>query len=281
MVGMNIFGMPLIHDGFNDQGLQVGLFFFPDFAEYATYDTAHAAVSLAPFEFATWILSTCATVDEVRERVKGIRIVPTVLKGLGISPPLHTLVVDATGKSIVIEPRGGTLVVHDNPVHVMTNSPPFDWHLTNLRQYIHLSNQETKPIKLGALSLGKIGSGSGMVGLPGDITPPSRFVRAAYYVNMIPRPETVQQSLDTVMRLMSSFFITKGMVIEDAQPSEEFVQWQIFTDLKNKRLYFSTYDNLNIRMVDMKKLQLDSGPFTMIRIDQPQKFPDISDQTMD
>jgi choloylglycine hydrolase len=281
MLGMNIFGLPYVHDGFNDQGLQVGMFFFPGFAKYAKYSPKSAKKSLAPFEFGTWLLSNFATVEEVRKHVNDIQIVPTILKGLGISPPLHTLVVDSTGKSIVIEPINGKLVVHDNPVHVMTNSPTFDWHLTNLRQYIKLSNHEIKPRKLGELSFGKIGSGSGMVGLPGDITPPSRFVRAAYYVNMIPKQDSVEQSLNVVMRLMNSFFITKGMVIEDGKPSEEFVQWQLFTDLKNKRLYFSTYDNLNIRMVDMKKLKLDSGPFKMIKINQPQEFPDISDQVAD
>jgi len=280
MVGMNIFGLPYIHDGFNERGLQVGLFFFPDFAEYASYDKKHAKNSVAPFEFATWLLSNFATVEEVKKHVKDIRIVPTVLKGLGISPPLHTFVVDSTGQSIVIEPINGELVVHDNPVHVITNSPTFDWHLTNLRQYINLSNHETKPIKLGAFPLEKLGSGSGMRGLPGDITPPSRFIRAAYYANMIPEQDTVEQSLNSAMRLLGSFFITKGMVIENEKPSEEFVQWQIFTDLKNKRLYFNTYDNLNVRMVDMEKLKLDSGPFKMIQIREPQVFPDISSQIM-
>lgn len=281
MVGMNIFGMPLIHDGFNDQGLEVGLFFFPGYAKYAKFDKKSARHSLAPYEFGTWLLSNFATVEEVRRHIDDVRIVPTELAGLKMSPPLHTFVVDSTGKSIVIEPINGELIVHDNPVHVMTNSPTFDWHLTNLRQYIGLSTHEAKPTDLGSFGVGKTGSGSGMLGLPGDITPPSRFVRAAYYANMIPQQDTVEQSLNTAMRLMQSFFITKGMVVEDAEPSEEFVQWQIFTDLKNKRLYFSTYDNLNIRMVDMKKLKLDSGPFKMLKINQPQIFPDISNQILD
>lgn len=281
MVGMNVFGLPYIHDGFNEHGLQAGLFFFPGFAKYATYDKSKAQHSLAPFELATWLLSNFKTVEEVKKHVQDIRLVPTVLKDMGMSPPLHTLVVDASGKSIVIEPINGTLVVHDNPVHVMTNAPSFDWHLTNLRQYIKLSTKEIKPTRLGTFPLEKLGAGSGMIGLPGDITPPSRFIRAAYYVNLIPQQETVEQSLDVAMRLLHSFYITKGMVVADAEPSEEAAQWQVFSDLKNKRLYFNTYDNLNIRMVDMKKLKLDSGPFRMIDIHAPQVFPDISDQIMD
>ena len=188
------------------------------------------------------------------------------------------MVVDATGKAIVIEPINGELIVHDNPVNVITNAPTFDWHLTNLRQYIHLTTKEAPSIELGKLKVGRIGTGSGMIGIPGDITPPSRFVRAAYYVNRLPQPATVEQGLNLVMRLMNYFFITKGMVMEKGQTSEEYMQWQSFVDLKNKRFYFSNYDNLNIRMVDMNKLKLDSGSFRQIDINQPQTFQDLSNQ---
>lgn len=278
ILGMNVFDKPLFLDGFNEQGLQVGMYYFPNCAKYAAYDKSKARQSLGPTEFGTWLLSRFATVEEVKQHVKDVRIVPTVLKELGESPPLHTLVVDATGESIVIEPINGELIVYDNPVNVLTNAPTFDWHLTNLRQYIHLDTKESASIKLGKLRLDKIGAGSGMIGIPGDITPPSRFLRAAYYVNMLPRQQTVEQGLNLVMRLMNYFFITKGMVMEKGQPSLEYVQWLSFADLKNKRLYFSTYDNMNIRMVDMKKLKLDSGRFRQIDINQPQFFTDISDQ---
>lgn len=277
ILGMNVFGKPLFLDGFNEKGLVAGMFYFPNFAEFAAYDKSKAKQSLAPAEFATWLLSNFATVEEVKQHVKKVRIVPTVLEGLGIAPPLHTLVVDASGKAIVIEPINGELIVHDNPVNTMTNAPTFDWHLINLRQYIHLSTEESGSIQLGKFKLGRIGAGSGMIGIPGDITPPSRFVRAAYFANLLPQQQTVEQGLSQVMRLMSYFFITKGMVMEKDQPSEEYTQWVSFTDLKNKRLYFSTYDNLNIRMLDMKKLKMDSGSFRQIDINQPQTFEDLSD----
>lgn len=278
IVGLNIFDKPLFLDGFNEKGLLVGMFYFPGFTEYAAYDKSKAKQSLGPTELGTWLLSNFATVDEVKQHIKNVRIVPTVLKELGLAPPLHTMVVDATGKAIVIEPINGRLIVYDNPVNVITNAPTFDWHLTNLRQYIHLSTQESTSIELGKLKVGRIGTGSGMIGIPGDITPPSRFVRAAYYVNRLPQPQTVEQGLNQVMRLMNYFFITKGMVMEKGQTSEEYMQWQSFVDLKNKRFYFSTYDNLNIRMVDMNKLKLNSGSFRQIDINQPQTFQDLSNQ---
>lgn len=278
IMGMAVYGSTLFLDGFNEKGLQVGMFYFPGFAQYAPYEKGQAKTSLSPVVFGSWLLSNFATLDEVRENVNKIRIVPTKMEQLGIVPPLHTFVVDQHGNSIVIEPIDGKLVVSDNPVHTFTNSPSFDWHLTNLRQYIHLSTREDKPIELGGLKLERIGSGSGMIGIPGDITPPSRFVRAAYFSNMIPALDTVEQELGVAMRFMSYFFITKGMVIEPESPTKEYTQWLIFTDLKHKRLYFSDYDNMNIRMVDMAKFNLDSGPVKRIGIDQPQEFPDISGQ---
>lgn len=276
IMGMNIFGKPLFVDAFNEKGLQVGMYFFPGFAGYAPYKKRNAKMSLAPVDFATWLLSNFATLDEVRNGIKDIRIVPTVLKELGISPPLHTFVVDPTGKSIVIEPIDGKLVVHDNPVSTITNSPPFDWHLTNLRQYIHLSTKQSNQLNLGALELDSIGSGSGMIGIPGDITPPSRFVRAAYFSNMLPQSPTVDKALDSAMRLMNYFYITKGMVLESGKPKQEYTQWVVFNDLKNKRLFFANYDNMNIRMVDMKKFEVKSGAVKYIEIKQPQIFKDVS-----
>ena len=89
--------------------------------------------------------------------------------------------IDATGKSIVIEYVGGQLHVHDNPLGVLTNSPSFDWHMTNLRNYIKFSLTNVPPLQLGGVKLARFGQGSGMLGMPGDFTPPSRFVRAVAY----------------------------------------------------------------------------------------------------
>ena len=86
---------------------------------------------------------------------------------------------DKSGKSIAIEPRGGVLKVTDAPLGVMTNAPTYDWHMTNLDTYINLNTKDIGSEKLGAVTLSATGSGSGMLGLPGDFTPPSRFIRAA------------------------------------------------------------------------------------------------------
>lgn len=277
-VAMNAFGLRHVIDGMNEKGLQVGLFWFPGFSQYPAFDPQKAATTLTPWDMGEWLLGQCATVKEAREKLQGITLVAAYSKELGTIPTAHYLLVDATGDSLVIEPLGGTLVMRDNPVGVFTNAPGFDWHLTNLSNYVDLSAQQAAPIKVGRLEVKPLGMGAGMRGLPGDITPPSRFVRAAFYLNSLSPLKTTQEALASVMRLHQTFFITKGMAKLPAGESGplEVTQWEMYTDLKNRKLYFSTYENLAPRLVDAAKLDYSPGPIRSLPLDQPQKFEDMT-----
>ena len=108
---------------------------------------------------------------------------------------MHFVVHDRSGKSVVIEPTDKTLKIFDNPLGVMTNSPTFDWHMTNLRNYINLTVTNVPPIDLGGVTLAQFGQGSGLRGLPGDFTPPSRFVRAVAFSQSALQADTATQSI--------------------------------------------------------------------------------------
>lgn len=261
-VGMNAFGLRHVVDGMNEKGLQVGLFWFPGYCEYPAYDPQKATSTLTPWEMGEWLLGQCATVKEAREKLQDMQVVAFLSKELGTIPAAHYLVVDATGDSLVIEPVAGKLVMRDNPVGVFTNAPSFDWHLTNLGNYLDLSPRQPKAATLGRYQVKPLGMGAGMLGLPGDITPPSRFVRAAVYVNGLYPLKTTSEALGALMRLHQTFFITKGMAKPAAgDPGPvEITQWEVYTDLKNHKLYFSTYDNPNLRLVDAAKLDYSPGP---------------------
>jgi penicillin V acylase-like amidase (Ntn superfamily) len=142
VVGANAFDAVALLDGLNDQGLSIGLFNFPGYAKYAEATKENAAHSLAPQDFGMWVLGNFGTVDEVKRAVKDIVMVPTPFPGLG-SPegavaPVHFFIQDKTGQSIAVEPVDGTLKVTDAPLGVMTNAPTYDWHMTNLDNYINL-----------------------------------------------------------------------------------------------------------------------------------------------
>ena len=107
--------------------------------------------ALSPADFPNWLLTQFGSVDEVRKAVESgaVVIAPTVLDGWGpVAPPFHYVVYDKTGASLVIEPVGGKLVVNDNPLGVLTNSPSFDWHMTNLRNYIALNPRNVPAVKI-------------------------------------------------------------------------------------------------------------------------------------
>ena len=180
-VGAIAFGQPSMMDGMNEKGLAVGTFYFPGFAGYTETTDENQKRSLSPIEFSNWLLTQFATIDEVKAGLNSVVIAPTVDKAWGTTAaPFHYIVYDKSGNALVIEPIDGKLVTYDNKIGTFTNSPTFDWHLTNLRNYINLTPNNVKPIVWDGLEFAPFGQGSGMVGLPGDFTPPSRFVRGSY-----------------------------------------------------------------------------------------------------
>jgi len=184
----------------------------------------------------------------VKQNIGKIVVPATVFKAWGFSPPVHFIVTDAKGKSIVIEYLKGKLHVFDNPLGVITNSPSFDWHMTNLRNYPNLA--------AGGVELKPFGLGAGMVGLPGDFTPPARFVRAvAFAYSRVP---TLNGQETVIGSAREAHRDKHGNIIAD------FTTWTSASDLKNKKFYFRTYDNSQIRMVDLNKMDLDAKKIVTI-----------------
>src|ERR1039457_4045341 len=182
--------MPLIFEGVNEKGLAAGLFYFPTSAKYMPYTPSDAGKTIAPWELGSWVLENFATVDEVKANIVNVVVPTVVFQQWGFAPEVHYIVTDASGKSIVIEYVGGKLNVYDDPLGVITNSPAFDWHMTNLRNYVNFSMSSASPVQLGSVKLLPTGQGSGMLGLPGDFTPPSRFVRAVAFSQSVFTPKT-------------------------------------------------------------------------------------------
>ena len=139
------------------------------------------------------------------------------VRGWGFAPEAHYIVHDASGKSIVIEYVGGKLNVHDNPLGVVTNSPAFDWHMTNLRNYVNFSMTNAPPVQLGPVKLLPTGQGSGMLGLPGDFTPPSRFVRAVAFSQSVFKPKTGDEAVLEAFHVLNQFDIPKGAAREQRE----------------------------------------------------------------
>jgi choloylglycine hydrolase len=277
--GANGAGLTAIIDGINDQGLYVGLFYFPDYASYADAGKDNAARAMAPHEYGNWLLGNFATVDEVKANFDKVVLVPTVVKELGQPAPVHFVVQDRSGKAVVIEPINKSLKIYDNPLGVVTNSPTFDWHMTNLRNYINLTATNVPPVDLGGVTLSQLRQGSGLRGLPGDFTPPSRFVRAVAFSQSAFPSDTAPQAVLQAFHILNNFDIPYGAVRSAAKDDAvaEMTTWTSASDLKNLRWYFRTYEDQSIRSVDLTKaLAAANGQIKFIKMSGPQTINDVS-----
>jgi len=260
VVALDALEKDYLTDGMNEKGLVVGALYLPGFAEYQTYDPAQAKISMSSLDFANYVLTEFATVDEVREGLKKIRVVPVNEPALGGPAPIHLAVIDQSGKAIVVQYLKDGLKIFDNPLRVLTNSPSFDWHMTNLRNYINLSAVAWPAKKIEQIDFAPIGAGSGFLGIPGDYTPPSRFVRAVAYTQTARKTPNGDETVYEVFRILDNFNLPLGTA-EGPDSDSKLLEgmrsstiWTTAADNKNLKLYYHTQHNRKVRMVDLKKI---------------------------
>ncbi len=260
---MTAYGQPYGPDGLNEKGLYVGMYYFPGYASYSKYNSKQAAGSMSVGDFMQWMLSSFQTVDEVRKNIHTVSIVNVDDPRFGgAALPFHWKIADPSGASIVIEiADGGQVKIYDAFLGVITNAPSYDWHLTNLRNYIKLTPKASETLTIDNVKLGPLGAGSGMIGLPGDFTPPSRFIRAAALTASV-RP--LAQATDAVFesfRILDSFNIPLGAVAPSEQIAKDIesaTQITSASDLTNIKYYFHTMSNRQVRIIDLKKINFES-----------------------
>ena len=259
-IGANGFNVPAIVDGLNEKGLAVAIYYFPGYAKYQEVKAEDGGRTIAPWELPVYLLGTCADVTEAVQAVRRIRVAEVAQKDMGFVPPCHYIVHDAARRCVVLEYVGGELKIHDNPLGVITNSPTFDWHLTNVRNYVNLSVNNAPPIDVAGIKFGGLGQGSGMLGLPGDFTPPSRFVRAVAFSQSALPVATADQAVLQAFHILNQFDIPKGAArsVDRGKETADYTLWTSVCDLTNHRYYFRTFDNSRIRMIALKKSDLDA-----------------------
>ncbi|MBL4769373.1 MAG: choloylglycine hydrolase family protein [Rhodobacteraceae bacterium] len=253
-VGADALGKPIIVDGLNTEGLYFGAFYFIGDAIYAELTDSNRDHAVSAEELGNWILGQFATVKEVREALPTIQVVGTVIKEIGGEVPFHYAVADASGEAIVIEYTKDGLTIHDNTVNAITNNPPYDWHLTNLRGYIGLQAQNYEKVKVGQLTLTPYGQGTGMVGLPGDSTSPSRFVRAVAFVNSSLPSVDSDEAVFNAFHILNTFDIPKGSVRdgEGKDTANDYTVWTSAADTRNVHYYYKTYKTQAVEGIDVR-----------------------------
>ena len=242
----------LFADGLNEHGLGVASLYFSDDASYVTRkETGKDGV--APYDLVAFLLGTCASVQEVREKLDHVSLISEKNQLLDVVPPLHWIVADSEGECIVVEPIQSGIKIYDNPVGVMTNSPSFPWHLTNLNQYAHLSNTNNKVCTYQRFIAKGNGAGGGALGLPGDYTSISRFIRAAFMNQYIEKVDSTDESIYLMSQLLSSVTIPKGVKVKD-DLKDDYTQFTSVMDVNHLSYTINYYENNLFYQIDLAKL---------------------------
>jgi choloylglycine hydrolase len=271
-VGIAVENDAFVMEGINEAGLSAGLFYFPQYGEYQPYDPQKKEQSVSDMQLVAWILSNFSSINSLKAGIEDIRVIATDPR----ASTVHWRITESNGRQVVLEIVNQQLRFHENPLGVITNSPDFQWHITNLNNYVNLSAGSINHRQVGALHLNAFGGGSGLHGLPGDMTPPSRFIRAAFFQSTAPRLGDEDATVVQAFHLLNNFDIPVG--IQFADPREvpnmpSATQVTIASDLSNLRLYYRTMYDASIRCIDLKDINFKRVKFQSAPLDMDKRQP--------
>ncbi|MEY3481376.1 MAG: Choloylglycine hydrolase [Verrucomicrobiota bacterium] len=298
VVGLNAeFAPNIVADGQNEKGLAIGMLYLPGYAQYQDASASAADKSVGSWEVPIYLLSTCATVDEAVAALKNdLYVAQQEFVPFKESLPVHWWIGDATGKVVIAEYIDGKLNIHDAPLGTLTNSPPYDWQTINVGNYVDLSPVNVPERTLGKFTSVNYGQGSGAIGLPGDMSPPSRFIRAALFSHWATPGDTAIDTVNVGFHVLNTFDIfngaiksntaaqkpnTKAFLSAEVKPklvNTDTTEWVVAHDRTNLKTYIRTYNGLEIQMVDLKKANFDEPGLRTIDLQNDFAPEDITGQ---
>jgi len=254
VTGLATFGSMAVMDGINDSGLMAGAFYFPGQAQYADAAQTDMTKAVNATEVTHYILTTCGTIDEALAAIADITVAGVPVDGWGpVAPPLHFQIIDAQGRHVAVEPtHAGSLQVTENPTGAFTNSPDLPFHLLNLTQYMNISPQTLPSSNVFGATVTATGIGSCGLGLPGDYSPPSRFVRAAFFAANHPTPATSIDGVQELFHVLNAFDIPMGAAKTD--DASDFTQVTVARDSRELTYAWRSYADQTVRQVNMRQL---------------------------
>ncbi len=268
IIGMAVVdkGYPLYFDGTNEKGLSMAGLYFPGNAVYLPEKPGMD--NITPFEFIPWILGDCENISQVRNKLKKLNLVNIPYSEKFPLSPLHWIIADRD-RSIVVEPTADGIKIFKNPVGVLTNNPPFDFHLHNLTGYLNLTREEPESRFSQNYQLTPYSRGMGAIGLPGDLSSPSRFVRAAFVKLNSVCDDTDAASINQFFHILGSVAQQEGC----ASVGDAFEK-TIYTSCCNTDkgiYYYTTYENSQITAISMHNTGLNSANLSVFPlITEPQ-----------
>ncbi len=246
---------PLYYDGINEKGLGMAGLNFPGNADYKEIEEGKD--NIAPFEFIPYILSQASNIEEAKNLLKNINIAKINFSDELPASPLHWIISDKEN-SITVESVKDGLKIYDNPVGVLTNNPTFDIHMFNLNNYMGLSTEQPENNFSNKLNLEKYSRGMGGLGLPGDLSSASRFVKATFTKMNSRSGDSESESISQFFHILGSVYQQRGLV-HMGEGKYEITIYSSCCNMDKGIYYYVTYENSQITGVDMNKENLDSS----------------------
>ncbi len=244
---------PLYYDAINEKGLGMAGLNFPTNADYK--EEKADKDNIAPFEFIPWVLSQCANLDEVRKLLSKINIAKINFSEQLPASPLHWIISDKEA-SITVESVKDGLKIYDNEVGVLTNNPTFDIHMFNLNNYMNLSIEPPKNNFSKKLNLDIYSRGMGALGLPGDLSSASRFVKATFTKMNSISGSSESESISQFFHILESVYQQRGCV-HMGEDKFEITIYSSCCNMDKGIYYYTTYENSQITAINMYNENLD------------------------
>lgn len=252
----------MLAGGINEHGLACANLNLPNYTKYQAAGKEDDGRIIAAWDVPTYFLTQFRSVEEVKAAIPEVKVVFQLWKAFGLDAPIefHYTFHDQSGASIVLEYINGEPIVYDNELGVLTNSPNFEWQRVNLNNYINLTAEDVNPEPIADVKLIATGTGSGMLGLPGDYTPPSRFVRTVALTQSALPSKNHAEGLQSAFRISNAISFPEGpaRLIMGETVFAGKTDFQMVADISKRVMYFKHYDYPNWRSLDLNALVRDN-----------------------
>lgn len=275
MIGMAtiIDDYPLYADAMNEHGLGMAGLNFPGYAQYNS-KTKRNKFNITPYEIIPWTLAQFKTVSEVKQAYNNLNLVSINLKkGIPVAP-LHWIISDKK-ESIVLEMTSEGIKVFDNPIGVLTNNPTFDYHLTNLQNYMGISAKQPSNNFSTNFALNPLGQGMGGIGLPGDSSPTSRFIKASFLKENSSCTTDEKSNISQFFHILDAVSFVQGSVVTPEEKNDITI-YSCCINGDSGDYYYKTYNNNQISVVSMKKENLDTSKLIQYELVTEQNIYEVN-----
>ncbi len=260
---------PLYAEAANEKGLCMAGLNFPQNACYIPSEKG-AGQGVPSYGLIAFVLGQCATLAEAETLLKTVCITDEAIMPSLLPAPLHWMVADQTG-ALVVEQQADGLHLYENPPGVLTNNPPFPFQLEHLRQYLHLSPHAVENTFGKELSLTPFGQGFGAIGLPGDWSPASRFVKTAFLLQNSLWGEQEEEIITQAFHVLDQVSMVRGSVMTAEGKADQTI-YSCLLNASKGIYYYTTYENRQVSTVSLWDGALDGGKLQWICLQKTPMF---------